>query len=453
MLSKQVERVYTTEINYGVYDPHIVSGFGQVLEGKYSARVRCVHLQPDQKEELVNAIQREKIDLVVVGPEGPLADGIADYLEKNEIRVIGPVKKSAKLESSKSFAKKFMKKYDIPTAEFRYFAANEFDKALEYGASLPFPVAVKADGLCAGKGVFVCGSKRELRSALDNLMNKQIFGTEGSRVIVEEGLSGKEISFIGLFDGETYLPFPAATDYKRQLDGDKGPNTGGMGAIAPSPFATKEVLDDFNGNILPKFIEGMKTEELEYCGFIYFGCMLTQDGLKVLEFNVRMGDPEAQAILPLIRSDLSALLELCANRRLVRARPIWSNESVVTVVLATEKYPTGKSAPVPIGGLEKIPALNQRIGVKPEGEEDTVLYMHPFRMPPVSVFMSGVTLGEPTKEHEKLGHQPLYASGGRVMAISARAASLSAARKLAYDAVGNVKFKGMQFRKDIAKLR
>jgi phosphoribosylamine--glycine ligase len=453
MLSKQVMRVVLSEPNPGVYDPHHESSFRQVLEGKYSARFRSLRIPWTKRDDLVAAALREEVEYVLFGPEAPLAEGVTECFEKAGLKVIGPNKKAAKLEASKEFAKKFMKKFEIPTAEWKVFTAKEVEKAEEYAKSIGFPVAVKADGLCAGKGVSVCSDAKSTKAALELMLVKEAFGAAGKRVIVEKGLAGKEISFIGLFDGETYVPFPPATDYKRLRDGDKGPNTGGMGSIAPSPFVTPELKKEFEENILSRFIEGCRAEELDYCGFIYFGCMATDGGLKLLEFNVRMGDPEAQAILPLLRSDLSRLIELCTIRRLVRARPSWSNEHACTVILADDKYPDKKSEPQPIFGLDKIPELNDRFRSETPSEDETTLMMHPFRMPPVSIFCAGVTVGDTIKEHAAIGHRTLYASGGRVLAITARGATASAARKLAYDAVSNIKFKGMQYRTDIGKLK
>lgn len=453
LLSKQISRVYLSGENLGVYDPHVRSGFEQVLHGKYSARVKSLGIPWQSREALSDALRREDVEIIVIGPEAPLAAGFADYLIKRGFDVIGPVRKSAKLESSKSYAKAFMKKHGIPTAEFKSFSENELDKAISYGESLKFPVAVKADGLCGGKGVVLCRRKSALRDALQNCLVKKVFGKEGKKVVVEKGLAGKEISFIGLFDGETYFGFPPATDYKRLKDKNEGHNTGGMGCIAPSPYATEEVVADFEENILSPFIEGVKAEGLDYCGFIYFGCMLTRDGLKLLEFNVRMGDPEAQAVLPLLKGDLSRLLKLTVERRLAKARSSFSSESVCTIIMSSAKYPTGKSKPQQIFGLEKIPRINERLAKKEEGEEDIKLLLHPFRMPPVSIFLSGVSLGESGKEPRQKKLRPIYASGGRILAVSARAENLGIARKLAYDAAGNIKFEGMHYRKDIAKMR
>lgn len=452
LLSKQVEAVYLTAANLGVYDPHLESGFRQIIEGKYSSRYRIVNTPWDDFEAIGALAKREDIELVLVGPEAPLVEGLADFLTGKGIATVGPGKKAAKLEGSKIFAKKFMSKFEIPTAAFRTFTDKEAEKAVEYGASLGYPVVVKADGLCAGKGVIVCNDKRQLKSAVSNMLTKGVFGKAGKKIVVEKGLEGKEISFIGLFDGETFIAFPPATDYKRQLDGNKGPNTGGMGCIAPSPFVTPAVVEEFETDILAKFIDGSKAEELDYCGFIYFGCMLTEEGLKVLEFNVRMGDPECQALMPLLRTDLAKMLKVCTDRRLVRVRAAFTGDHTCTVVMASQNYPDAESEPQPISGLEKIPALNERF-MPAEDEEATELLLHPFRLPPVSVFFSGITVGDALKEHKSKGVQPLYASGGRVLSVTARASTLSAARKLAYDGVGNIKFKGAQYRKDIAKLR
>lgn len=452
LLSKQVESVVLTSDNLGVYDPHLESGFRQIIEGKYSSRFQIARIPWEDFDGISSLVKRQELEIVLIGPEAPLVDGLADHLAKFDIPVVGPGKKASKLEGSKIFAKKFMAKFEIPTADFRSFTDKEADKAIEYGSSLGYPVVVKADGLCAGKGVVICNDKRQLKSAVSNALTKGAFGKAGKKIVVEKGLEGKEISFIGLFDGETYVGFPPVTDYKRQLDGNKGPNTGGMGCIAPSPFATPAVLEEFETEILQKFIEGTKAEELDYCGFIYFGCILTPEGLKVLEFNVRMGDPECQAIMPLLRTDLARMLKVCTDRRLVRVKPAFTNDFTCTVVMASESYPEGVSEPQPISGLEKIPDLNMRFSPGVE-EEPTELLLHPFRLPPVNVFFSGVATGEPLKEHRTKGIQPMYASGGRVLSITSRAATMSAARKLAYDAVGNIKFKGAQYRKDIAKLR
>jgi len=436
LLSPAVESLTVTPANFGVVDP--LGGDRVVLE----------HVRTGDIPALLKLADDTKPDLTVVGPEDPLVAGIADVFRENGHRVFGPSAVAAKLEGSKKFAKQFMRKWGIPTADFRCF--DDFQAAFDYACECAYPLVVKADGLAAGKGVRIAQTPAEAQEFIADYMVKDVFAGAGTRVVLEECISGPEISFLCLFDGKTAVAMPPASDYKRLLDGDQGPNTGGMGSICPTPYATPEIVAEFNEKILAPFIHGIQSEGLDYRGVIYFGTMATAEGLKVLEFNVRFGDPETQVILPLMKSDLAEALAKCADGNVADAKVEFTDEACVGVVLASKNYPVSSSPPATIHGLEKIGAFNAQPS--------------PGRLPRVSVFFAGVLkakaartpteYGEPALEGRMSfeDEDVLQATGGRVLNVVARAKDLSAARRLAYEAVTNIRFDGMQFRTDIGKI-
>lgn len=430
LVSPKVTRLVITPPNHGVQNP-----FGR-------GRVAFAEVGAEDTAGLVALAKKENITLTVVGPEAPLAAGVVDAFRAEGLRVFGPNREAARLESEKSFAKEFMQRYGIPTARAEAFTG--YEQARAYLATVGAPVVIKADGLSAGKGVIVCRELADAEKALRELMVEGKHSGAGRKALVEEYLEGPEISFFCLFDGETALPLPPCSDYKRLLDGNQGPNTGGMGCMCPSPYATPSVIQEWYQRILQPFVEGCRRDGLDYRGVVYFGVMVTDQGLKLLEFNVRFGDPEAQAIVPLLQCDLVDVLAAAESRSLDRMKCSFSGESTVTVVMATANYPYGKSEPAPIEGLERIDRFNEPAHPYTNGS----IYR---QLPRVNVFFAGVSREvQPVDGEER---EVLLATGGRVLAVTARGADLSEARRLAYEAVGNLHFTGAQFRSDIARLR
>ncbi len=383
---------------------------------------RNVALDILSPEAVTAFVQAEGIDLTVVGPEQPLEAGVSDALRALGAAVFGPSRAAARLETSKAFSKAFMERHGIPTAGARICRTpEEADEAVEaFGA----PVVVKADGLAAGKGVTVATTTAEAREAVDAAMRRQAFGGAGSTVVVEECLTGPEVSFFVLCDGERGLPIASAQDHKRAFDGDAGPNTGGMGALAPSPLVDDALSDQVMRTIVTPVLDGMRAEGTPFVGVLYCGLMLTADGPKVIEFNVRFGDPEAQVVLPLLSGDLAPLLLAAASGRLPDAPPGAPSRAAVGVVLASGGYPGSISTGHAISGIDAAEAL-----------EDVV------------VFQAGSRLrqggdGEASAEVET--------AGGRVLTVVATGPDLHAARKRAYEAVARISFKDMHFRRDIA---
>lgn len=352
------------------------------------------------------------IGLCVIGPEEPLAKGLADHLSARGVKVFGPRRQAAMLEASKQLAKEFMRRNYIPTADFSSFydprPAKEAVRANE-----KWPLVVKADGLAAGKGVRICPDEASALAAIEDFMEKRVFGSSGARVVVEEFISGSEASVMALCDGKDLVMLPVARDHKRLRDGDEGPNTGGMGAVAPVGLDS-ETLENIRVNVLGRFVEGLKKERIPYCGVIFAGLMLTKEGPKALEFNVRFGDPETQTVLPLLKSDLLAHMLACAEGRLAEERPEFHDGACATVVMAAAGYPENPVKGAEILGLEKVPACAE-------------------------VFHAGTV-------HEGGRYK---VSGGRVLGLSARGTDLPAALERAYAAAGAISFEGMQYRRDI----
>jgi len=371
-----------------------------------------VSIEPTNVKALADFAQSEGIDFTIVGPEAPLVAGLVDEFESRGLKVFGPSQRASMLEGSKAFAKEFMQKYGIPTAEFHTF--EDPQRAKNFIKDFGVPVVIKADGLASGKGVFVCKSYEEALRAIDNLMIKKALGEAGSKVVVEEFLEGEEASYIVMLNGDSYVPLPTSQDHKRLLDGDKGPNTGGMGAYSPNPFVDEVTEKAIRELIIERVIKGLREEGIYYRGFLYAGLMLTKDGPKVLEFNVRLGDPEAQPLLMRIKGDfLQILLDFYEGKPVnLEIDP----RHTLCVVLASKGYPEKPEDGKEIIGLEEV-----------EKMEDVV------------VFHAGTEL--------KNGR--VYTKGGRVLNVCAWGKDLKEARERAYKAIEKINFEGMHYRKDI----
>lgn len=378
-----------------------------------AADAECVAIQADNIRELFSFAKSQNVDLTMVGPEAPLVEGLVDHFRLGGLRIVGPTKTAARLEGSKSFAKEFMHKYGIPTA--RYEVIPNLQKGAYQLQHWTGASVVKADGLAAGKGVKVCRSQAEAKEFLFEVMEKEIFGAAGSTVVIEECLEGPEATILAFCDGKTLVPMPASQDHKRLLDRDEGPNTGGMGAYAPAPVVTPALLAEIEKTVFAPFLKGIQAEGFDYRGIIYFGLMLTPTGPKVLEFNVRFGDPETQVVLPLLDSDLADVLMAVADQRLSPELVRWKKASSLCVVMASGGYP---------GPFEKGKAIR---GLNAPFAAD------------VQVFHAG------TQTHGA----EVVTAGGRVLGVTAVAATLPAARDLAYEAVRQIRWDGVVYRQDI----
>lgn len=379
-----------------------------------SALAECVALPIDNNEGLAAFAQAQHIDLTVVGPEVPLANGIVDVFTAKGLRIFGPTQKAAQIESSKAFAKELMKKYNIPTAGFEVF--TDAKKAKEYIKEQGAPIVVKADGLAAGKGVIVAMSEKEALEAVDSIMCDQAFGQAGAQVVIEEFLTGEEASLLAFTDGKTIVPMIAAQDHKRVYDGDEGPNTGGMGAYAPAPVITEDVRQKVLKEILEPVIQAMEKEGCPYSGCLYLGLIMTEKGPKVIEFNARFGDPETQVVLPLLDSDLVTVMEACIDKNLEETPVVWKKEAAVCVVLAAGGYPGKYCTGDVISGLEEAHSVG------------------------VQVFHAGTA-----KQDEQI-----VTNGGRVLGVTAAADSIMAALEVVYNGITKIQFADMHYRKDIA---
>ena len=355
-----------------------------------------------------------EIDLTVVGPESPLALGIADRFGEAGLPVFGPSQETARIETSKVFSKVFMQEEGIPTADFEVF--QDFDKATAYLQKRPFPLVVKADGLAGGKGVSVCHVRQEAEDALRAIMENRVFGDAGARVVIEECLTGQEVSVLAFSDGQTVMPMVTSQDHKAAYDGDKGPNTGGMGCYAPMSLMTPELLDEIQRRVLQPAVDGLRRRGMPYVGVLYAGMILTPTGPQALEFNCRFGDPETQVILPLLRTDLADVLEACVEGRLHEMTLRWSKEASVCVVIASGGYPKNYRTGYPISGLDEVADL-----------------------PDVQVFHAGTALKDGM----------IVTAGGRVLGVSAWGDTLTQAINRAYCAVERIHFRGQHFRHDI----
>src|SRR6266446_456761 len=365
--------------------------------------------------QLLRVAKQNDVELTVVGPDDPLAMGIVDLFTADKLRIFGPIKSAARLESSKIFAKELMRAKKVPTAQARMF--SESKEALGYCDELKFPVVIKADGLALGKGVIIAPDVATAKSTIEAMMNEARFGDAGRRIVIEEFLRGTECSIHALVDGNDYRLLESARDHKRAFDGDEGPNTGGMGAFSPANNWNAQLQSQFESKIMRPLLRGLAKERIAYRGLLYPGLMITSDGPRVLEFNCRFGDPETQVLLPRMKSDLLPLLEATIDGNLTKCAIEWDTRAAVTVVLASggypDKYETGKT----ISGLDDAAKVDD-----------------------VQIFHAGT----------KRANSEVKTAGGRVLAVTALGSTLEAARARVYDAVSRIHFENCHYRHDIA---
>ena len=381
-----------------------------------SEQATIVPIQANDLSRLLEFALKEKIDLTVVGPEDPLTRGIVDLFESKGLFVFGATKKAAEIEGSKAFAKEMMKKYHIPTAFYEIF--DNRDGAVKYIRNQGAPIVVKADGLAAGKGVIVCKTVEEAIHSVDQIMVEKIFGNAGNRVVVEEYLVGEEASYIAFTDGKTILPMASSQDHKPVLDGDQGPNTGGMGAYSPAPVVTDEVHEKIIEKILRPVIYGMGEEGRPYRGVVYAGLMIHKGHPKVLEFNARFGDPETQPVLMRMKGDIVPILEACMKGNLSQYKIEWDNRASVCVVMTSKGYPGDYEKGKIIEGLKEVS-----------------------RMERVFVFHAGTTLKD----------GKIMTSGGRVLGVAGLGEDIPRAIERAYQAVKKISWDGVHYRTDIGQ--
>jgi phosphoribosylamine--glycine ligase len=389
-----------------VTEIHCAPGNGGIAD-----MATCVPIKATDITALVDYAKQQRFDLVVVAPDDPLYMGLVDVLQAAGIRAFGPIAAGAKLEGSKVYAKHLMKKYGIPTAQYEVF--SDYDAACAYVATCALPTVVKADGLALGKGVVICNTAEDAKAALDDIMQKRVFGDAGSRVVIEEFMAGPEVSVLAFCDGKTILPMASAQDHKRIFDNDEGSNTGGMGTFSPSPKYTDVVRSVVEDTIINRTVSALQSEGVEFKGVLYFGLMLTGSGPKLLEYNARFGDPEAQVVLPRMKNDLLDVMDAVIDGKLDKVTLEWDDRSAVCVVLASGGYPGSYPKGLPISGLESV--------------RDAI------------VFHAGTV--------KEVGR---YATaGGRVLGVTALGCDIAAAREKAYGEVKKITFEGMQFRTDI----
>lgn len=391
---------------------------------------RCVSVNAEDIEGICTLAKERKIDLAVVGPEVPLAMGLVDALEAQGIKAFGPNKTCARLEASKAFTKAFLDRHQIPTAGYREFTDRQqlLDAVGLYG----YPMVLKADGLAAGKGVVIAETEQEARKAIDEMMGQKVFGSAGDKVVVEEFLTGIEASMLCFVDEKSIVPMESAQDYKRIFDGDKGPNTGGMGTYSPSLIFTPELERQIREEILEPTLRGFQQDGLDFKGVLFIGLMITDDGPKVIEFNNRFGDPETQSVLARLDSDLLEVFLAVTENRLADVSLKWKEEKAVCVVLASGGYPGSYETGKLISGLDQV-------------DEDVI------------VFHGGTAnakLPEDSKcaacqEDCDIKHSAVVTSGGRVLGVTALGKTHEEAREKAYDNVKRISFEGVQYRKDI----
>lgn len=397
--SKKVDKIYCAPGNAGI-----------------AQQAECVPIKADDLDHLLQFAQQKEIDLTVVGPEVPLTMGIVDRFTAAGLKIFGPDARAAEIEGSKTFAKDLMAKYGIPTA--KYGAFTEADEAKAFLSQVGLPCVVKADGLAAGKGVLICETLHDAETAIDEILVDNKFGNAGSRVVVEEFLTGQEVSMLAFTDGKTVVPMVSSQDHKRIWDGDKGLNTGGMGAYSPAPIYTPEIHDIVVPQVLEATVQAMAAEGRPFAGVLYAGLMLTADGPKVLEFNARFGDPETQAVLPRLESDLVDIFLAIIDGQLDKADIRWREEAAVCVVLASGGYPESSDKGRVIQGLDAASATG------------------------ATVFHAG------TKEDD---NGQIVTNGGRVLGVSALGKDIAEAIHNAYQGVEKITFENMQYRTDIGK--
>ena len=397
--SSKVEKMYCAPGNAGIAE-----------------LAECVPIGAMEFDKLVTFAKEKEIDLAIVGMDDPLVGGLIDEFEKVGIRAFGPRKNAAILEGSKAFSKDLMKKYDIPTAAYENF--DNADEALAYLETAKFPIVLKADGLALGKGVLICNTLEEAKAGVKEIMLDKKFGASGNTMVVEEFMTGREVSVLSFVDGKTIKTMTSAQDHKRAKDGDQGLNTGGMGTFSPSPFYTKEVDEFCRKYVYQKTVDAMAAEGREFKGIIFFGLMLTEEGPKVLEYNARFGDPEAQVVLPCMKNDLIDVIEACIDGTLDQVDLQFEDNAAVCVVLASDGYPVAYEKGLPITGLDEFK--------KHEG---------------YYCFHAGT----------KFDGDQIVTNGGRVLGVTAKGATLKEARANAYKATEWVKFDNKYMRHDIGK--
>ncbi len=387
--------------------------------GGISRDAECVNIGVMDKEGMVKFAKDNEIDLVFVAPDDPLADGMVDTLTANDIRAFGPRSEAAIIESSKVFSKNLMKKYGIPTAKYEVF--SEPEKAMEYiEAEGKYPVVIKADGLALGKGVIIAQNHDEAAAAVKEIMEDKKFGDSGNNVVVEEFLTGPEVSVLAFTDGIALKPMVSSKDHKRAYDNDEGLNTGGMGTISPNPYYTDEIAEICRKTIFEPTVSAMNSENRTFKGCLYFGLMITPDGPKVIEYNARFGDPEAQVVLPRLKTDLVDIIEAVIDEKLSQVNIEWSTEATACVVMASGGYPLAYKKGIEITGLDE----NGQI----EG---------------ATVYHAGT----------KYENGKFYTNGGRVLGVTASGSTLDAALEKAYSAVEKISFEGAHYRTDIGKTK
>ena len=398
--SKKVDKIYCAPGNAGV---------AEVAE--------CVAIGAMEFEKLADFAQEKEIDLTVIGMDDPLVGGVVDVFEERGLRIFGPRKNAAILEGSKAFSKDLMKKYNIPTAAYENF--DDADKALAYLETASFPIVLKADGLALGKGVLICNTLEEAREGVKSIMMDKAFGSAGNQMVIEEFMTGREVSVLSFVDGNTIKIMTSAQDHKRAMDGDQGLNTGGMGTFSPSPFYTEEIDEFCQKYIYQATVDAMKAEGREFKGIIFFGLMLTEKGPRVLEYNARFGDPETQVVLPRMKNDIVEVFEACVDGTLDQIELEFEDNAAVCVVLASAGYPLKYDKGLPIFGLDTF--------------KDKDSYF---------VFHAGTKFNE---------EGTIVTNGGRVLGVTATGATLKEARANAYEATNWVTFDNKYCRSDIGK--
>lgn len=395
--SKKIDKIYCAPGNAGI-----------------SELAECVNIGATDIDALVKFAVDNKIDFTVVGMDDPLVAGVVDAFEEKGLRIFGPRKNAAIIEGSKAFSKELMKKYNIPTAAYETF--DNYDAALNYIKAHELPIVIKADGLALGKGVLICNTMDEAVAGLKQIMVDKKFGDSGNKVVIEEFLTGPEVSVLSFCDGKTIVPMVSAQDHKRALDGDKGLNTGGMGTFSPSRVYTKEIADECMEKIFKPTVEGLNKEGRTFKGIIFFGLMLTQKGPRVIEYNARFGDPETQVVLPRLKNDLLEIFEACVDGTLDKIDVQWYDNAAACVIVASGGYPESYQKGYEITGLDKC-------------KEAENIY----------VYHAGTALKD----------GKFVTNGGRVLGITGVGKNLDEAIKTAYNGVGLVNFEKMHFRKDI----
>lgn len=371
-----------------------------------------IDISSNDIDGLLSFALEEKIDLTIVGPEEPLVLGIVDRFNENGLRIFGADKKAAQLEGSKEFSKEFMERHDIPTA--RYESFDKFDDAIKGIKEFSYPLVIKADGLCLGKGVFICDSEEEAIDILKDILNKKVFGSEGSTVVIEEFLDGIEASLLCFVSGNKIVPMESAKDYKKIFENDEGPNTGGVGCYSPSELFTEEFKKRLEIDVLEKIRLGLKKDRLEFTGILFIGLMIVDGMPKVLEFNVRFGDPETEVLMPRLESDLLELIEKTLDETIEEKDLVWNKRSCVTVLVTSKGYPRDYEKGYTITGIDKL--------------DESIILFH-----------------NGTKYDEK----KLVTNGGRVMSITSLGNDMEDARKNIYKNIDKINFAGMYYRKDI----